>query len=255
MTLQSTTEDLATLVCLVKEKPHKFHLCLLLIPFLFFCSCFSSSFSPPSVCGGEQETRGQHRRLPDRLLGSFVLLLPLGHADIMCSQSARSPYPWAPSLCASILVTLCLLIFNMKPSVHFLTSSIRIAWTSRREALSSSRCCSGCSVAHELEPLDTDWPEPQVLSPYADHTHTRTHTHRHNNMYHIGTYSSLNLRLVHFKALWHFMQRRLYGPPACLLPRTAPFPWLPLYPRGPRGQDASVLWRASCLIWALSFAH
>lgn len=156
MTLHSTAEDLATLVCLVKEKPQKFHLCLLLIPFLFFCSCFSSSLYSPSVCGGGQEKRGQHRRLPDRLLGSFVLLLPLGHADIMRSQSARSPYPSAPSSCASILFTLCLLIFNMKPSVHCLTSSIRIAWTSRREALSSGRCCSGSPVAHELEPLDTD---------------------------------------------------------------------------------------------------
>lgn len=73
-----------------------FHFCLpflplssLLILLLFFLFYF------PSVCGGGQETRRPLRRLPDRVLDSLVLLLSVGHADIMHSQSAHvlTPYP------------------------------------------------------------------------------------------------------------------------------------------------------------------
>lgn len=79
---------------------HSFPLLLFItISSLVISSCIHFCFSFSSICGGGQKKR-HGRCMPHSLLDNFVLLLSLGHADIMCSPTVHAHYPLAPmSLC------------------------------------------------------------------------------------------------------------------------------------------------------------
>lgn len=96
------------------------------------------------------------------------------------------------------------------------------------------RCCYGFFVAHLWEPLDTD-------AGCRTHTHTQTGITNNNQYKHAVL---LKLRLVYFKALWHFMMITSVWWHSCLpSPQDSRISWFLLYPEAFRGQNASVLWQ------------